>query len=151
MFAAAISASGGYAQDMSGGMGSAMQMPMPSPTQDLENAVRSVNDRRSNDANARARLEQRAAVRREQARVQAEALSSATPPATVTAASIRDALEGDLKAWRSEFGVGRREWQAMRDRWLVAETSLTASQWAAHRLAWFVARDAWITERGLGG
>jgi Na+-translocating ferredoxin:NAD+ oxidoreductase RnfC subunit len=143
---------------MSGNMNGMMQMPMPNPTQDLENTVRSVNERRSNDAESRARFEQRsallrqqAAARREEARAQAAAVASATSPGSLTAADIRDALEQDLKAWRSEFDVGRREWQAMRGKWLVAEASLSASGWAAHRLDWFAAREAWIAERGLGG
>jgi len=159
ILAGAFVASAGAAQDMNGSMGGGMaQMPMPNPSQDLENAVRSVNDRTSNDAGFRQRREDRAALlsaraaaRREQARAQAATLAAGTPPASITAGEIRDALDEDLKAWRDEFDVGRREWQAMRATWLVPEASLDAGGWAAHRLDWFTARDAWIAQRGLGG
>ena len=157
--AAAFIANPAWAQDMNGGMGGSMgQMPMPNPQQDLENAVRSVNDRTSNDSITRERREQRAALlsqraaaRREEARIQAATLASGTPPAASSAADIRNSLDQDLKAWRAEFGVSRREWQAMRDTWLVPEASLNASGWAAHRLDWFTARDAWIAQRASGG
>lgn len=41
---------------------------------------------------------------------------------------IRDALRADMQEWRSAFQVDRREWQEMRDQWLVDRDTLTAAQ-----------------------
>lgn len=60
------------------------------------------------------------------------------------AGRIREALRFDIDAWREQFRVGRQEWQAMRDQWLLDRSSLTAEQWAMRRADWFAARDAWI-------
>jgi len=54
---------------------------------------------------------------------------------------IRDALSDDINAWRDEFRVGRTEWQAMRNQWIVDRASLTPQQWAQRR----------ESERGRGG
>ena len=151
---AAVMASAGLAQDtsMTSSMGGPMAQSMPDPTQDLTNAVRAVDERNQTGREQRAALmRQRAAERREQARLEAAALASGVPAPVHTAATIRAALEDDLEAWRSEFNVGRREWRSMRETWLPDEASMTVAEWAAHRLNWFAARDAWIAERGLGG
>ena len=71
------------------------------------------------------------------------ARSGAHIPASA-AARIREALSQDIDAWRAEFDVSRRDWEAMRERWLVDRRSLSAAEWAQHRAAWFLARDAWI-------
>lgn len=60
---------------------------------------------------------------------------------------IRAALSADLSAWRETFDVPRRNWQAMRDQWLVRSDSLTTEQWALQRANWFAARDAWIAQQ----
>ena len=57
---------------------------------------------------------------------------------------IRTALKQDIDTWRSEFTVGRKEWQAMRDQWIVDRRSLTPAQWAQRRADWFATRDGWI-------
>lgn len=58
--------------------------------------------------------------------------------------NIRDALKDDIDLWRQEFRVGRSEWQAARDRWIVDRASLTPAQWAQRRADWFATRDTWI-------
>lgn len=60
------------------------------------------------------------------------------------AGRIRTALKEDIDAWREQFTVDRKAWQAMRDQWLLDRSSLTAEQWAMRRADWFAARDAWI-------
>lgn len=60
---------------------------------------------------------------------------------------IRGAMKADMDAWREQFSVGRHDWQAMRDQWLVDKNSLTAAQWAQRRSDWFAARDAWIANQ----
>lgn len=57
---------------------------------------------------------------------------------------IRAALKDDMEAWREAFRVGRADWQAMRNQWLVDRAALTPAQWATQRAQWFVARDRWI-------
>lgn len=58
----------------------------------------------------------------------------------------RKALTQDIDTWRSEFTVGRKDWQAMRDQWIVDRKSLTPAQWAQRRADWFAIRDAWIAK-----
>jgi hypothetical protein len=60
---------------------------------------------------------------------------------------IRGALKEDIDAWRDQFQVDRKAWQAMRDQWLVDRGSLTPQEWAIRRSAWFDARDAWIANQ----
>ena len=60
---------------------------------------------------------------------------------------IRSALKQDMEAWREAFRIGRSDWQAMRDQWLVDRETLTPQQWAEQRAAWFAARDAWIANQ----
>lgn len=57
---------------------------------------------------------------------------------------IRQALKDDIDLWREEFRVGRSQWQAMRDQWIVDRKDLTPEQWAQRRADWFSVRDAWI-------
>lgn len=63
------------------------------------------------------------------------------------ARDIRSALKRDMEDWRETFSVGRSDWQAMRDQWLVDKDSLTPEQWAVQRANWFSARDAWIASQ----
>lgn len=74
------------------------------------------------------------------------ARSGAHIPASA-AGRIRAALKADIQAWRDEFTVGRKDWQAMRDQWLVDRNSLTPQLWALQRANWFAARDAWIANQ----
>jgi hypothetical protein len=60
---------------------------------------------------------------------------------------IREALKQDIDAWRDQFQVDRRSWQAMRDQWLASRRTMTAEQWAIQRANWFAARDAWIANQ----
>lgn len=57
---------------------------------------------------------------------------------------VRSALKADMESWRDTFNVDRKEWQAMRDQWLVDRETLTPRQWADQRASWFAARDSWI-------
>ena len=57
---------------------------------------------------------------------------------------IRKALGDDIDDWRDEFKVGRADWQAMRDQWIVDRSTLTPAQWAQRRADWFATRDGWI-------
>lgn len=58
--------------------------------------------------------------------------------------NIRAALSDDIDLWRDQFRLGRSEWQAMRDQWIVDRKSLTPEQWAQRRADWFATRDTWI-------
>lgn len=91
----------------------------------------------------RAQAEQR----RAEALAYAQAARSGRPLPANAAGKIRSALKADIDAWREAFDVGRRDWQAMRDQWLVDRESLTAQQWAERRLDWFAVRDAWIASQ----
>jgi hypothetical protein len=57
---------------------------------------------------------------------------------------IKLALQQDIGAWRDQFQVDRKSWQAMRDQWLADRTNLTPQEWAQRRADWFASRDAWI-------
>ena len=91
----------------------------------------------------RARAEQRKA----DALARAAAARAGSPMTAADAARNRDALKADMEAWREAFNIGRRDWQAQRDQWLVDRTSLTPQQWALQRANWFAARDAWIAQQ----
>jgi hypothetical protein len=151
ILAAAFAASPGSAQDMMNSPGP-NGMPMPNPAQDYEEAMRRIDERghlddielaRAGRESRTAWLERQAVARRAQATEQAAALTAGTAADPGTAASIREALEKDLDDWRKQFDVGRREWRTMRATWLP-EGSFTAEEWAARRVEWFEARDAWI-------
>jgi hypothetical protein len=62
---------------------------------------------------------------------------------------IREALKQDIDAWRDQFQVDRRSWQAMRDQWLASRGTMTARDWAIQRANWFAARDAWIANQKI--
>lgn len=85
-----------------------------------------------------------AQIRREQAQQYSSAMHHGAQLPRNAAATLRNELKADMESWRDTFTVGRAEWQAMRDQWLVDRDSLTAEQWAQRRLDWFAARDAWI-------
>ena len=60
---------------------------------------------------------------------------------------IREALKQDIDAWRDQFQVDRRSWQAMRDQWLANRGTMSAQDWAIQRANWFSARDSWIANQ----
>lgn len=87
-----------------------------------------------------------AQIRREQAQQYSTAMRNGAQLPSNAAKTLRDELKADMESWRDTFSVGRQEWQAMRDQWLVDRESLTAEQWAQRRLDWFAARDAWVAK-----
>ena len=100
-------------------------------------------------AEAAAAAEQRQAyqenlrIRRSQAEEYAAAARNGVPLPANAAETLRHELAADIEQWRAEFHVGRKDAQAMRDRWLVERDSLSAVQWAQRRVEWWDARDAW--------
>jgi hypothetical protein len=90
---------------------------------------------------------QRAEQRKADALARAAAARAGAPMTAADAARSRDALKADMEAWREAFAIGRRDWQAQRDQWLLDRTSLTPQQWALQRANWFAARDAWIAQQ----
>ena len=98
-------------------------------------------------ADRRMTTEQRQAMvqeRRSLAMQYAQAARSGRPLPRNADGDIRSALSADITQWRDEFRVGRAEWQAMRDQWIVDRKTLSPAQWAQRRADWFVTRDAWI-------
>lgn len=87
-------------------------------------------------------------IRRQQAEQYAAAAERGVPLPADAALTLRNELAADIDQWRGEFSVGRKQWQAMRDRWLVPLANLTAIQWAQHRVDWWAARDSWIANHG---
>lgn len=85
-----------------------------------------------------------AAQRKADALAYAQAARSGRPLPANSARDIRAALKADIEAWRQAFQVSRKEWQDMRDQWLVDRASLSPQEWALRRAAWFDARDTWI-------
>lgn len=90
--------------------------------------------------------QQQAAQRRADAMVLAQAARDGRLPASA-GPRIREALNQDIDAWRDQFQVDRRSWQAMRDQWLANRGTMTAQDWAVQRANWFAARDAWIANQ----
>jgi hypothetical protein len=82
-------------------------------------------------------------IRRSQAEQYAAAARNGVPLPANAAETLRRELAADIEQWRAEFHVGRKDAQAMRDRWLVETDSLSAVQWAERRVEWWDARDAW--------
>lgn len=103
----------------------------------------SAEERRALAAQYQAQAQQR----RADAMIWAQAARSGRPLPANASRDIRAALKADMEAWREAFNVGRQDWQAMRDQWLVDRGSLTPQQWAQHRVDWFAARDAWIANQ----
>ena len=85
--------------------------------------------------------------RRADAMVWAQAARAGRPLPTNADRDIRAAMKADMEAWREAFNVGRTDWQAMRDQWLVDRDTLTPQEWAQRRVDWFAARDAWISSQ----
>lgn len=118
---------------------------------DVDQAVRSVRAQngdavaRSAEQEARrSAYQENLRVRREQAQQYAAAARNGVPLPPEAAATLRQELQADIEQWRAEYRVGHEEWQAMRERWLVAADTLSALQWAQRRVDWWSARDAWV-------
>jgi len=103
-------------------------------------AAQRAEQTRMNVNNYRGQSEQRRAQALQYAQA---ARGNADLPAKASK-EIRSALKSDMESWRETFQVDRKEWQAMRDQWLVDRDTLTPQQWAEQRANWFAARDAWI-------
>jgi hypothetical protein len=88
-----------------------------------------------------------AQIRRDQAQQYSTAMHNGAQLPADAARTLRDELRADMEAWRATFGVGRQEWQSLRDQWILERDALTAEQWAQRRLDWFVFRDAWIARQ----
>jgi hypothetical protein len=91
--------------------------------------------------------QQQAAQHRADALALAQAARSGARLPANAGPRIRDALKQDIDAWRDQFQVDRRSWQAMRDQWLSNRGAMTAQDWAVQRASWFAARDAWIVNQ----
>jgi len=104
------------------------------------NATQRAEQTRMNVTRYRGQSEQRRAEALQYAQ---SARGNANLPAK-SSKEIRSALKSDMESWRETFQVGRKEWQAMRDQWLVNRNTLSPQQWAEQRANWFAARDAWI-------
>lgn len=90
---------------------------------------------------------QRAQDRRADALAYSQSVRSGAPVPDNASGKIRSALKGDIRDWRDEFQVGRKDWMQVRDQWLVDRESLTPRQWAQRRVDWFQFRDAWIARQ----
>ena len=121
-----------------------------SSASDVDKAVRAIGEERAGSAEKARRREESPAfrenlrIRRRQAEQYAAAARSGVPLPGDAAATLRNELRADIEQWRAEFGVSRKEAQAMREQWLVERGSLSAAQWAERRVDWWRARDAWI-------
>lgn len=103
----------------------------------------SAEERRAMAAEYQAQAQQR----RADAMVWAQAARSGQQLPANASRDIRAAMKADMEAWREAFNVGRTDWQAMRDQWLVDRDTLTPQEWAQRRVDWFAARDAWIASQ----
>ena len=57
---------------------------------------------------------------------------------------IRSQVRSDLIVWRKQYDPRSPDYNAMRERWLVEETSLSPEAWAKQRVDWLRAQAAWI-------
>lgn len=147
---------GGGGGGMGGGMGAGPPISPPGQStmgdHGASNAGRDIAAQRGQfgrdfAADRRINPEQRQAMvqeRRSLAMEYAQAARAGRPLPRNADRDIRTALGSDINEWRDEFKVGRAEWQAMRDQWIVDRESLTPAQWAQRRADWFANRDAWI-------
>jgi hypothetical protein len=63
---------------------------------------------------------------------------------------IRSAISKDLIAWRTQYDPRRKDYSAMRERWLVDEESLSPEGWAKQRVEWLRAQWNWIAAQHGG-
>lgn len=132
--AAAQGRSGGGGGGPGGGMGAGPPMTPPGQmgggigTSDYARDIASQRGQFGRDfaAQQRATAQQRVAEYRQSAqqrrtdalKLAQMARSGARLPASASG-RIRGALKDDMEAWRDAFQVGRHDWQAMRDQWLL--------------------------------
>jgi hypothetical protein len=151
---AAFAAAPAFGQ-MQGGAQSMSAIPdtaLPDPSgADIDRAVRNIDSPTAGaaapTAEQRAQLlayQENLRIRRQQAEQYAAAAKNGVPLPADAAETLRHELDADIEQWRAEYRVGRKEGQAMRDRWLVDRDSLTAVQWAQQRVDWWAAREAWV-------
>jgi hypothetical protein len=57
---------------------------------------------------------------------------------------IRSAIRGDFIAWRKQYDPRRKDYDALRDRWVVDEAALSPEAWAKQRVDWLRAQHEWI-------
>ena len=57
---------------------------------------------------------------------------------------IRGQVRSDLIAWRRQYDLRSTDYNAMRERWLVEEGSLSPEAWAKQRVDWLRAQATWI-------
>ena len=63
---------------------------------------------------------------------------------------IRSAISRDLIAWRTQYDPRRKDYSAMREKWLVDEHSLSPEGWAKQRVDWLRAQQEWILAKHRG-
>jgi hypothetical protein len=115
----------------------------------IDAAARAAGQRQAGSAmtaQERAAYQENLRVRRQQAEQYAAAASNGVPLPANAAETLRNELAADIEQWRVEFSVGHKEADAMRKAWLVERASLSAVQWAQHRVDWWAARDAWVAQ-----
>ena len=143
------------AQTMGGcGMSAANGTALADPAgADVGKAVRALQQEKNESPEAQQRrlaemqaYRENLRVRREQAEQYAAAVRNGAQLPADASEILRAELAADIEQWRAEFKVSRKEWQAMRARWLVERDSLTAGQWAQRRIDWWTARDLWAAE-----
>lgn len=156
---------GGVGGGMDRSMGNGPPITPPGQTDDARSAAGDIvsqrgqfgrdfaADRRASQANDAQQLrdladrfQSQSSSRREAALAQAAA-ARAGRLNSGSGKDIRDALEDDMEAWKTQFRIDRKAWQAQRDQWLTERDGMTAADWAARRAEWFAARDAWIAKQ----
>ena len=60
------------------------------------------------------------------------------------AKKIRSAMRADFIAWRKQYDPRRKDYDALRDRWVVDEAALSPEAWAKQRVDWLRAQHDWI-------
>jgi hypothetical protein len=63
---------------------------------------------------------------------------------------IRSAVSKDLIAWRKQYDPRRKDYSAMRAKWLVDEDKLSPEGWAKQRVDWLRAQQEWILAQHRG-
>jgi len=145
-----------------GGMGAGPPMSVPGRSADARGTARDIANQRGQFG--RDFAEQRRMTQAEQAqlyrdrlnayrgasdarRADALARAEAARAGRGSKADARAALKRDMEEWRDAFQIGRSDWQAQRDQWLLDRDTLTPEQWTQRRADWFAARDAWIARQ----
>ena len=150
---------------MGGGMGAGPPMSVPGRSGDAMGGARDIASQRGQfgrdfaEQQRQTQAEQAKLMReraedyrrdsmgaRAEALARRDALKSGQRPG-LSSEELRAAFKDDLEEWRDAFRIGRADWQAQRDQWLVDAETLTPEQWTQRRADWFDARDAWIAKQ----